>query len=81
MVFPDNHPSLRQTAKMSVSQPSNQAIGPVEGIRRNLVRRIGKVVHAVGDLSKESNGCIKGHGAVIATDTCRFAVCHGAAVR
>ncbi len=32
------------TVKMSISQPSNQAIGPVERICRNLVRRIGKVV-------------------------------------
>ena len=32
------------TVKMSISQPCNQAIGPVEGIRRNLARRVCKVV-------------------------------------
>ena len=52
------------TAKMSISQPSNESISSVERIRRNLVCRVGKVIWRCRDLSKERNCCIVRHGAV-----------------
>ena len=56
-----------------ICQSRNNPVGPVEGIRCYLSRRIGKVVWRCIHLGKERNGCIVRHGAIRnPLDACRF---------
>ena len=56
-----------------ICQSRNNPVGPVEGIRCYLSRRIGKVVWRCIHLGKERNSCIVRHGAIRnPLDACRF---------